>query len=287
MAPAEPKRPPAIDSGRRRQVLLWLQFDGTELCGFQRQQAGIRTVASVLEEGWLRLLGETIIARPSSRTDSGVHARRMPVLVRTDATVPVRGLVLGLNTRLPEDVAVQAAEDVTPDFDVRADAMGKRYVYRLVVGEARQPLLRRTAWHVPGTLDLAAMREAAAHFAGIHDFAAFRAVGCVAKSTIRQLRSVEVAVESPCVVAITVDGNAFLMNMVRILAGTLVDVGRGRQRADAIPGILLSGDRKCAGQTAPAQGLTLDEVFYGPHGARHGLDFKAMLANMATARGDG
>jgi len=275
----------ALDHERARHVLLWVQFDGTDFAGFQRQAEGTRTVAGTLEAAWLRMLDEPVIARSSSRTDAGVHARRMPVLVRTDKSVPLRGLMLGLNAHLPDDMAIQAADDVPPEFDVRADAVGKRYLYRLTVGEARQPLRRRNAWQVRGPLDVSAMQAAAAHFAGIHDFAAFRAVGCTAASTIRHLRSVAVAESEPGVVVVTVDGNAFLLNMVRIITGTLADVGRGRLAPLTIPQILLDGDRTRAGQTAPAHGLTLDEVFYGPAGARQGVNYKDLLVNMQAARG--
>lgn len=283
---------PAADLPGLRHVLLWVQFDGTDFAGFQRQIAGIRTVAGELEAGWLRRFGEVGIARSSSRTDSGVHARRMPVLFRTGIrNIPARGLMLALNSRLPPDLAVVEADDVPAEFDVRSDAVGKRYIYRITSGEARLPLWRRSAWHVRGPLDLDAMREAAARFEGVHDFAAFRGAQCVAKSTIRNLRCVEVGVEplaghalSP-VVSLTVDGNAFLLNMVRIIAGTVTDVGRGRLNPDDVPRMLASRERVAAGQTAPAHGLTLDDVFYGPAGARQGRDYKAMLANMALARG--
>lgn len=277
----------ATDRDRARHVLLWLQFDGTEFAGFQRQADGIRTVAGTLEAAWLRMLGEVAIARTSSRTDAGVHARRMPVLVRTDKQVPPRGLMLGLNAHLPQDLAVIAADEVPAEFDVRADAVGKRYVYRVTVGEARLPLQRRHAWHVRGPLDLAAMQAASNHFAGIHDFSAFRAVGCTAASTIRHLRHVAVDLPQPDLLTVTVDGNAFLLNMVRIIAGTLVDVGRGRLDPQGIPAILASLDRTRAGQTAPSHGLTLDEVFYGPAGARQGVNYKDLLANMEAARAAG
>ena len=266
-----------------RQILLWIQFDGTDFCGFQRQ-AEDRTVAGTLEHAWLQMLGETVIARSSSRTDSGVHARRMPVIIRTQKDVPARGLMLGLNSFLPGDLAVHSAEEVPADFDVRADAVGKRYVYRLWVGPARSPLCRRQSWHVRGPLDLEAMQAAAARLVGVHDFATFRGAGCVAASTIRHMRTISVVQTGPQVIEITVDGNAFLLNMVRIFAGTLVDVGRGRFTPDDIPDMIASHERTRAGQTAPAHGLTLDDVFFGPPGARHGVDYKNLLAHMEAAR---
>jgi tRNA pseudouridine38-40 synthase len=266
-----------------RQVLLWVQFDGTDFCGFQKQLQD-RTVAGTLEAAWQKMLGETVVARSSSRTDSGVHARRMPVLIRTQKDVQPRGLMLGLNSFLPTDLSVQEALDVPTDFDVRNDAVGKRYVYRLWVAESRAPLWRRFAWQVRGPLDVAAMQEAAQHLQGVHDFSAFRGAGCVAKSTVRHIRRVHVDASQSPLVQIEVDGNAFLLNMVRIFAGTLVDIGRGRFQPADVPAILASHERTRSGQTAPSHGLTLDDVFYGPAGARQGLDYKNLLANMESAR---
>lgn len=285
MPRSEPFTTPEL---RSRTVLLWLQFDGTDFCGFQRQGEGfqrqgeLRTVQGVFERAWLDFIGETARVRASSRTDSGVHARRLPLCVRTDTRVPVRGLVLGLNTLLPPDLAVQAGQDMPEEFDVRADSIGKRYIYRMVTGEARSPLLQRTAWHVHGRVDVGAMRAAAAHLVGVHDFSAFRAAACSARSTIRHLHAVEVAQDGP-LLTVTVEGNAFLHNMVRILCGTLVDIGRGRHAPDDVPAMLAGGDRTRSGQTAPPQGLMLDDVFYGPPGARQGLEHKAFLQNMALA----
>ena len=278
---------PSLEPGRAgepaRQVLLWLQFDGGAFCGFQKQLTD-RTVAGTLEEAWRQMLGETVIARSSSRTDSGVHARRMPVLIRTRKDVPPRGLVLGLNSFLPADLAVQEAADVPVDFDVRNDAVGKRYVYRLWVSETRAPLWRQTTWQVRGPLDTQAMQEAATQLQGVHDFSTFRGAGCVAKSTVRHIRRVHVDASQLPLVQIEVDGNAFLLNMVRIFVGTLVDIGRGRLRAGDVADMIASRERTRAGQTAPSHGLTLDDVFYGPAGARHGLDYKNLLANMDSAR---
>lgn len=275
---------PLTDASPLRAVRLWLQYDGSDFHGLQRQAAGIRTVAGTLEEAWQRWLGEAVVLRASSRTDAGVHARRMPVLIRTATTVPARGLRLGLNARLPADLRVLQANDMPSDFDVRSDAVGKRYLYRIQTGETALPLWRRTAWHVRGPLDVAAMQAAAVHLVGIHNFSAFRAVGCTAASTIRHMREIAVETDGPCL-QLRVEGNAFLLNMVRIFAGTLVAVGQSRLPAEAIPEILASGDRRRAGQTAPAHGLTLDDVFYGPPGARHGTDYKALLANMNAAFG--
>ncbi len=267
-----------------RALLLWLQFDGGQFSGFQRQTESVRTVAGTLEAAWRAMLDEQIVAKSSSRTDAGVHARRMPVLVRTHRDVPTRGILLGLNRHLPDDVAVQEAHEMPDDFDVRNDAVGKRYIYRIALGEARQPLLRLNHWHLKGSLDVAPMQQAAADFAGVHDFSSFRGAACVAKSTVRHLRAVTVSQPQADRLEIEVDGNAFLLNMVRIIVGTLVEIGRGKLAEDCVPALLAARDRSQAGQTAPATGLTLDDVFYGPAGARQGLNYKDLLVNMQASR---
>jgi tRNA pseudouridine38-40 synthase len=267
----------AQDADRPRALLLWLQFDGGGFSGFQRQQAHIRTVAGVLEATWLAWLGEAVVARTSSRTDAGVHARRMPVLVRTGTNLPSRGLMLGLAERLPEDLIVTEAQDVPLDFDERQDAVGKRYVYRVSQGPVRLPLWRRVAWHVKGPLDLVALRQAAVLLQGVHDFQAFRSVHCQAATTVREIMAIDVAAGD--VLTLTFHGNAFLHHMARILAGTLVDVARGRRSLESVQGALTTGARTQAGQTAPAHGLTLDDVVYGPAGARQGLNYKTLLKN--------
>jgi len=264
-------------------ILLWIQFDGAEFAGFQRQADGIRSVGGELEAAWLRRFDEEVAMRASSRTDAGVHARRMPVLVRTARPLPPKAAMFGLNACLPDDVKVTAAGAVPDDFDVRADAVGKRYLYRVCAGPARLPLWRRSAWLIKGRLDVAAMREAASHLVGIHDFRAFRSAQCGAQSTVRHLHQVAVH-DSGEVATIEVDGNAFLHNMVRIIAGTLVGVGRHRFAPADVALMIDRGDRGQAGQTAPAHGLCLDDVFYGPYGARQGTDYKALLDHMERAR---
>ncbi len=271
----------AADFGLRP-ILLWVQFDGGGFCGFQRQANGLRTVGGDLEVAWQRKFDEIVIMRSSSRTDAGVHARRMPVLVRTRLTVPPKGAQLGLNAYLGEDLKVLGAEDLPADFDVRADATGKRYVYRVQPGPVRLPLWRRNSWHCKGKLDLDAMRAAAARLVGAHDFAAFRSVQCTAATTLRTLHRIDVATVGE-VVELTVEGNAFLHNMVRILAGTLVGAGRHRFGPSDVDAMLAGRDRSLAGQTAPAHGLTLDDVFYGPYGARQGLLYKQEQARAARS----
>jgi tRNA pseudouridine38-40 synthase len=246
-----------------RGVLLEVQFDGAAFAGWQKQGA-LRTVQSELEKAVFKMVHHPVTTRSSSRTDAGVHAERLPVQFVTGRSIPCHGFVRGLSTLLPPDIGVLAARDVDPGFDPREAAVAKTYVYRLYTGPGRQPLLDRQAWLAPGhELDLEAMRAAARHFVGEHDFSAFRAVGCVSKTTRRTLHEVLVDREPRTgVIAITVTGNAFLQHMVRIMVGTLFEAGRGQRAPADIPAVLEGRDRKRAGQTAPARGLTLVEVHF-------------------------
>ena len=283
---ADPRN--AQDFGRAHSLLLWVQFDGSAFSGFQRQQGEIRSVAGTLEHTGLDLFSEEIWARSSSRTDAGVHARRMPVLVRTNRNVGPRGAMLALNTRLPDDLKVTEAEEVAQDADIRADAVGKRYLYHVLEGPVRLPLWRLRAWHVRGPLDLAKMQEGAAVLRGVHDFSAFRSQHCGSATTLRDLHVVSVAEViregEGRVLQIAVDGNAFLHNMVRIIAGTLVDLGRNRRQLADLQRALGQGDRRASGQTAPPHGLQLDDVYFGPWGQRLGTDYKSILLHMDADR---
>lgn len=265
-----------------RQALLLVEFDGGGFHGFQRQD-GPRTVQGAIEEGWHRWLGETIAACSSSRTDAGVHGRRMPVALWTaSAELPDKALVHGLNNVLGPDLAVVQARWPADDFHVRHDAFGKRYVYRLWADRVRSPHRRHNHWHIRrSNLDVAAMAEAARQMVGEHDFVGFRSVHCTASSTVRIMSRVEIRDRGP-EINIVVEGNAFLHNMVRVMAGTLVDVGCGSIAASQVGEIIASRQRQRAGQTAPARGLTLEAVFYGPDGGRYGLDHGRLAARLAA-----
>ena len=198
--------------------------------------------------------------RGTSRTDAGVHAQGQLVAFDVTRDIAARGWVLGLNQHLPEDVAVRAAWSVAPGYSPRFAALGKRYRYRVLVDEVRDPSWRRRAWRV-SSLDRDALAREAESAIGTHDFAAFRGAADERANTVRTLTRVAVEQEAdPRIVAVVVEGNAFLYNMVRILAGTLVDVGRGRLAVGAIARALETRDRGSAGITAPAQGLTLENV---------------------------
>jgi tRNA pseudouridine38-40 synthase len=173
----------------------------------------------------------------------------------------VHGIRRGLNTMLPPSIAVVAAVEVPATFHPRFSATGKHYRYTIWTRAERSPLLRDRAWHHPEPLDLIPMREAAATLVGEHDFAAFRAAGCSARTTVRRIESIDLA-RSGDVVTLDIRGNAFLRNMVRIVTGTLAEVGSGDRPAAQVAEILAGKDRTKAGFTAPPQGLELVEVYY-------------------------
>jgi tRNA pseudouridine38-40 synthase len=210
------------------------------------------------------LTGKPVTLLAAGRTDSGVHARGQVVAFDAPMTLPLKAWWMGLNTHLPDDIAVVRAEEVDPAFDPRRWAKGKRYVYRISNRRSRSPLRRHTHWEIFLPLNVPAMKDAARHLLGKHDFSAFRASDCQAKGALRELKRVEVEGASGDEVTVTVEGTAFLKHMVRNIVGSLAEVGRGRQPAAWLIELLASKDRTKAGPTAPAHGLCLDEVFYGP-----------------------
>ena len=242
-------------------VKLLIEFEGTDFHGWQFQP-GLRTVQGVLQEAVDELCGGVSAVVSSSRTDAGVHAREMPVVFQSPRSLPMKAYLRGLNGMLPEDLKVRGAQVVSADFNPRRAARGKAYEYRIWRDPLPSPLERRFSWYVPGPLCLESMQEGAQLFLGELDFESFRASQCQATTSIREVTSSMWRIESPQVWVYRVEGNAFLRNMVRILVGTLVDIGAGRLASSKIPSILAARDRTLAGRTAPPQGLFLDKVFY-------------------------
>jgi tRNA pseudouridine38-40 synthase len=167
-----------------------------------------------------------------------------------------------MNALLPDDVAVRAASVEPEPFDARRSALGKRYRYVIENFETRTPLSRRCAWQLFGALDVAAMRVAAQHLVGRHDFAAFQAADCTAHHAVREVRRLDVLGDSGGQIEVVAEATAFVKHMVRNVVGTLVEVGRGKRPPDSLPSLLARRDRRDAGPTAPPQGLCLEEVFY-------------------------
>ncbi|GFO54293.1 tRNA pseudouridine synthase A [Geomonas sp. Red276] len=243
-----------------RNIKLIVEYDGTAYAGWQIQPNGL-SVQEVMEEALGRMLGEPPRLRSSGRTDAGVHARGMVACFRTEKGMPLRAFREGLNTLLPEDIAVRDACEVPLEFNPRADAVAKHYRYTLLLDRLRSPLVRHSSWRVPGPVDVFAMEKAADEFVGEHDFLAFQGARCAAKTTIRRINSFDLVREGG-LLHLDINGTGFLKNMVRIMTGTLVEVGLGRRTPEDIRRLLLEGDRPDAGITAPPQGLCLMEVFY-------------------------
>ena len=242
-----------------RQIKLVIEYDGTSLCGWQRQPNG-PTVQQHLEQALAKLLTHEVKITGASRTDAGVHARGQVATFHTERSIELHGIRRGVNSMLPDAIAVRDVSEVAPEFHPRFSATGKHYRYLLYRAADRSPRWRERAWHHPQPLDVPAIRAAAAALVGEHDFAAFRAVGCAARTTVRRIDEIALTEAPDDLLAIDVRGNAFLRNMVRIVVGTLAEVGRGYRESSQVVEIIASKDRSLAGMTAPAHGLELIEV---------------------------
>ncbi len=248
-----------------RNVRLLLEYDGTRYVGWQAQENG-PSVQAELQRAVAELTGEHPVLRVAGRTDAGVHAIGQVVSFVTTSSIPPERFAPALNTKLPDDVSVHRSDEVPADFDARHSARGKRYRYRVYLGPQPAALESPRAWYVRGTLDLAAMRDAAATLIGEHDFESFRSAQCDAPHARRHMLSITID-ETPRppvgrYVDVVFHANAFCRHMCRILAGTLVEVGQGRRTVESVVAALEGKRRALAGITAPPHGLTLLEVFY-------------------------
>lgn len=235
--------------------MLTVAYDGTNYCGWQVQQNG-DTIEGQLNKHLSQLLGEEIKVIGASRTDAGVHALCNLAVFDTQARMPAEKISYALNQRLPEDIKIQKSEEVAPDFHPRKVATRKTYEYKIYNAPFANPLLRRYSHFTYVPMDAEKMRKAAEHFVGEHDFAAVSTYKPEVESTVRTIYDLSVTKEDN-LITIRVTGNGFLYNMVRIIAGTLMEVGRGRMEPSFIPEMLAAGNREQAGPTAPACGLTL------------------------------
>jgi len=248
-----------VEDERTRGVVIRVAYDGTAFKGWASQREE-RTVEDTLRGAVLEMDPRASGLRGTSRTDAGVHAEGQIVAFDTSREIPPRGWVLGLNQHLPDDVSVRFARATSPGFSPRFAARSKRYRYRLLVDPVRDPTWRTRAWRLDH-LDLSLMAAEARSAIGTHDFAAFRGAADQRPTTQRTLTRVDIEAESdPRIAAVVVQGDSFLYNMVRILVGTLVDVGRGRLEAGAVQRAHRSLSRSDAGTTAPAHGLVLEWV---------------------------
>ena len=238
-----------------KRVRLTVAYDGTNYHGWQVQNNGI-TIESELNRCLSDLLKEDIQVIGASRTDSGVHALGNIAVFDTASRMPAEKISYALNQRLPEDIRIQRSEEVAPDWHPRYVTSRKTYEYRIYRGEFPMPVKRLYALFSYRSFDVEKMQQAAGYLVGEHDFKSFCQVGAQVESTVRTLYSVDVEEQGSDLV-IRVCGNGFLYNMVRIIAGTLMDVGQGKKAPEEMQDILEAKNRSAAGPTAPAHGLML------------------------------
>lgn len=243
-----------------KRIKLTIAYDGTNYCGWQIQPNGI-TVEEVVNKALKKLTGEEIRVIGASRTDSGVHALGNVAVFDTETTIPPKRISYALNQRLPEDIVVVKSEEVEADFHPRYCDCSKTYEYHILNTRIPIPTKRLTNYFVSYELDIDKMRQAASYLVGEHDFVSFCNVRTDVEDTVRTITELEILQEGE-EITIRISGNGFLYNMVRIIVGTLIRVGRGFYEPEKVKEILETKDRKAAGVTAPPQGLVLVEIRY-------------------------
>lgn len=243
-------------------VKLTVEYDGTGYAGWQRQTNGM-SVQEMLERAFLKASGEAASITGAGRTDAGVHALAQVAHLDTDCTIPPDKISFAMNMHLPPDIRVQSSEAVAADFHARFCATGKTYRYTICNSIHAPAILRHTAAHVRGSLDIEAMQKAAAYIVGTHDFLSFCASGSEVEGTVRTVYSVDITGQPP-LIHMDICGSGFLYHMVRIIAGTLIETGLGKRQPESMAQTIAACDRSMAGVTAPAKGLLMAAVHYTP-----------------------
>lgn len=238
-----------------------LQYEGSRYQGWQRQESTDNTIQGKLENLLSRMCGETVEIQGSGRTDAGVHAFAQVANAHMNTEKSPAEILEYMNRYLPEDIGVLSVEEVPERFHSRLNAKGKTYRYQIINSSLPYVFERRYAYAVSEKLDVEAMRQAAEHLVGTHDFKAFTSAKKGKKSTVRTIESI-IMEKTGNILTITYSGDGFLYHMVRILTGTLLEVGMGKRKAEEIDQILASENRENAGYLVPAKGLTLVEVRY-------------------------
>jgi tRNA pseudouridine38-40 synthase len=239
-----------------------VHFDGTEYCGWQFQTPEIRTIQAELIRALKIIAKKQVLVTGSSRTDAGVHSSGLTANFLLTVAIEPESLKRALNSLLPRDIRIMECQLMDKSFNARFGAHSKTYVYRIFTGQVQSPFNQRFALHIPFPLDLKAMRKAARYFVGSRDFSSFTSDEPGKKRT-REVDMFKMQVKNE-EITFTVRGKSFLRYMVRNMVGTIIDVGKGKFKADEIPAIFAAKDRRRAGQTAPAKGLTLVRVDYEP-----------------------
>ncbi|KNZ42829.1 tRNA pseudouridine(38-40) synthase TruA [Acetobacterium bakii] len=243
-----------------KNIQLIISYRGTHYCGWQIQPNGI-SIQELITRGITELTGEYVNLTASGRTDARVHALKQCANFLTSSTIPPNQFFQALNTKLPPDIRILSSKECARNFHSRYDAKGKSYLYKIYESNVASPFESDLAFHISKSLDWQAMKEAAEYFMGEHDFRAFMASGSSVKNTVRTIESISFEKKED-IWEITFKGSGFLYNMVRIMVGTLYEVGFHRIAPMEVSGIIQGLDRSKAGVTAPAHGLYLKEVFY-------------------------
>lgn len=244
-----------------RNIKVVIEYDGTNYHGFQRQTENLPTIQQILEQTLEQLAKQPVSINGAGRTDAGVHARGQVINFRTDCGIPVEKIPLAMNRLLPKDIVVLAAAEADEAFHAQFRAKRKIYRYHIYNSQVPSAFDRLYSYHVPQKLNLDEMREAAGYIIGEHDFSAFKAAGAKTKTSVRTVYRLDIEELSPHIY-LTVEGNGFLYNMVRIITGTLLYVGKGKLTPDDVRRFVETGKREEAGPTVPPQGLSLMEVKY-------------------------
>ncbi len=243
-----------------KRILLKLSYDGTRYHGWQVQPNAV-TVQEVIQNGIEKVLKEKPAVTGCSRTDAGVHAREFYCHLECSDNIPPEAFLRGLNAVLPNDISVRDCKEVPPDFHARYNAKAKTYIYRILNSDRRDPFLSRYSWQIERPLNVKLMDEFCKRLTGTHDFYAFSSSGRTVTDTVRTVFDCKTEKKGD-IISLEITANGFLYNMVRIVTGTAVAVSDGKIKPDETEEILVSKDRSKAGITAPAQGLTLEKVYY-------------------------
>ncbi|MBU3108625.1 tRNA pseudouridine(38-40) synthase TruA [Clostridium gasigenes] len=243
-----------------RNIKLLIEYDGTDYFGWQKQKLGT-TVQGTIEIAIKKVTGEDVKLIGSSRTDSGVHARGYVANFKTNSSIPGNRFKEAINTKLPDDIVILNSLEVMEEFHARYNSKGKTYTYTVLNSEIPSAIGRSYSYHVRGKINIEKMRETCKYFIGTHDFKAFKSDGSSVKTTIRTISDLHIEINNNKI-KFFITGDGFLYNMVRIIVGTLLQVGRGTKLPIDIKTIIDNQDRKGAGMCVPALGLVLEEVFY-------------------------
>ena len=243
-----------------RNIKLTIEYDGKDFNGWQKQPNKLN-IQGEIERAIKEVTGEEVELNASGRTDAGVHAISQVANFKTESNIDINKIPLALNSKLKKSIIIKKAEEVDLNFHARYNAKGKKYRYIINNSLVGSAIYRDLEYNFPIKLDVEKMKHAAKYFEGEHDFKAFRSSGTSNKNSVREIYKVEIKEENERII-LEFTGNGFLYNMVRIMVGTLMDVGLGKIKPESIKDIIDSKERTKAGKTAPAQGLYLVEVYY-------------------------